>query len=104
MYATIIKTVLKELPLIIKTAGIATKEIKALLPNKSKEEKLKTSNPLEKIEKAIELQTKVNDELENQMKIIQTVLENIQKSLRLLTIISFGAMGLAVIAIILSIR
>ena len=49
----------------------------------------------------MELQAKLNDQFENQMKIIQTVLEKTQKTLRLLTIVSFSALGLALLAIIL---
>jgi len=56
---------------------------------------------LDKLEKAIELQAKLNEQFENQMKIIKTVLEKTQKMLRLFTIISFSALGLAGLAIIL---
>jgi len=100
MYFTVFK-LLKELPAIINTAGMIAKELKGLSSQKPSRENLTDSNRLAKLEKAIELQAKLNEQFENQMKIIQTILEKTQKTLRLLIILSFSALGLAVLAIIL---
>jgi len=91
---------LRELPVIVSTAAMITKELKGL-SSKSSTQNLRDSDRLDKLEKAMELQAKLNDQFENQMKIIQTILEKTQKTLRLLTILSFSAIGLAVLAIIL---
>lgn len=91
---------LKELPVIVSTAGMIAKELKGL-SSKSSNQNLRDSDRLDKLEKAMELQAKLNDHFENQMKIIQTILEKTQKTLRLLTILSFSAICLSVLAIIL---
>jgi len=94
-------SLLRELPGIINTAGMIAKELKGLSSQKPSKENLTDSNRLAKLEKAIELQAKLNEQFENQMKIILAVLEKTQKMVRLFTIVSFSALGIAVLAIIL---
>jgi len=91
---------LRELPVIVSTAGMIAEQLKGL-SSKSSTQNLTDTDRLAKLEKAIELQAKLNEQFENQMKIIQTILEKTQKMLRLFTIVSFSAIGLAVLAIIL---
>ena len=99
MYSTVFK-LLRELPVIVSTAGMIAKELKGL-SSKSSNQNLRDSDRLDKLEKAVELQAKLNEQFENQMKIIQTILEKTQKTLRSLILLSFSAVGLAVLAIIL---
>jgi hypothetical protein len=99
MYSTVFK-LLRELPVIVSTAAMITKELKGL-SSKSSNQNLRDSDRLDKLEKAMELQAKLNDQFENQMKIIQTILEKTQKTLRSLIFLSISAIGLAVLAIIL---
>jgi hypothetical protein len=100
MYLTVFK-LLKELPGIINTAGVIAKELKGLSSRESGKANLTESKRLAELERAIDLQSRLNEQFENQMKIIQAVLERTQKMLRLFVIISFSAMGLAILAIIL---
>jgi hypothetical protein len=100
MYFTVFK-LLKELPGIINTAGMIAKELKGLSSQEYGKANLTNSGRLTGLEKAMELQSKLNEQFENQMKIMQAVLEKTQKMLRLFTIVSFSAIGLALLAIIL---
>jgi len=100
---TMVLQIIKELPLIITTIKKTTKALRDLSIKTQEDENLKDSEWRDKLEKAIELQVKLNAQIENQMKIIQTVIEHTQKILRILIIISCGAIGLALLAVLLSI-
>jgi hypothetical protein len=54
---------------------------------------------LEALRQAVELQSTVNKKLEDQLQIIESVLANVQKSLKILTITSITALVLAVAAL-----
>jgi len=95
--------IIKELPLIITTIQKTTKALRDLSIKTQKDENLKDSEWRDKLDKAIELQVKLNAQIENQLKIIQTVIEHTQKILRILIIISCSAIGLALLAVLLSI-
>jgi Sec-independent protein translocase protein TatA len=95
-------SLLSELPSIIKTAGSAIKELKAIR-SKTDDRRLGENERIELLERAIELQTKLNEQLEQQMTITQAVLESTQKSLRMITMISYAAVGISVVAVIMAI-
>ena len=102
MKTLMILKLIKDLPGIIDTVGKTTKALKELAVKKSGDEALKDRELFSKFEKALELQTKLNEQIENQMKIIQTVLENTQKTLRILTYVAYCAAGLALLAVVLA--
>ena len=54
---------------------------------------------LEALRQAVELQSAVNRKVEDQLQIIESVLANVQKSLKLLTVTSVTAMMVAVAAL-----
>jgi len=75
--------------------------LKGLSSRESGKANLTDGKRLAGLERAIELQSKLNEHFENQMKIVQAVLEKTQKMLRLFIVVSFIAIGLALLAIIL---
>jgi hypothetical protein len=54
---------------------------------------------LEALRQAVELQSAVNRKVEDQLQIIESVLANVQKSLKLLTVTSVTAMMVAIAAL-----
>jgi hypothetical protein len=54
---------------------------------------------LEALRQAVELQSAVNRKLEDQLQIIESVLANVQKSLKILTVTSLTAIVLAAVAL-----
>jgi predicted PurR-regulated permease PerM len=63
----------------------------------------KESERLNDLEKAMSMQATLNEQYENQMKVVQSTLERIEKSLKVLTYISVGAIVLALAAIIIAV-
>ena len=55
-----------------------------------------TANRLEAMKQAIELQSAVNKKVDDQLQIIESVLKNVQKSLKVL---AFAGVGIAVVAV-----
>jgi len=53
------------------------------------------------LEKAMSMQATLNEQYENQMKVVQSTLEKIEKSLKVLTYISVGAIVFSLAAIII---
>jgi predicted PurR-regulated permease PerM len=62
-----------------------------------------TANRLETLKQAIELQSAVNKKVDDQLQIIESVLENVQKSLKVLAFTSAGIGILAAAALVLAI-
>jgi hypothetical protein len=55
-----------------------------------------TPKRLEALQQAIELQSAVNRKVDDQLQIIESVLENVQKSLKVL---AFGSAGIGIVAL-----
>lgn len=64
-------------------------------------ELLKKISGSKDIHKAMELQTTIIENLESQLKIVETVLEKVQKSIVTLTYVSYGAAFLSILALVL---
>jgi predicted nucleic acid-binding protein len=62
---------------------------------------IKKTSGSKDIQKALELQTTIIEKLDSQLKIVETVLETIQKSIVTLTYVSYGAALLALLALVL---
>jgi hypothetical protein len=62
-----------------------------------------TANRLEALKQAVELQSAVNKKVDDQLQIIESVLENVQKSLKLLAFTGAGIAILAAAALVLAI-
>ena len=58
---------------------------------------------LDALRQALELQSAVNKKVDEQLRIIESVLENVQKSLKVLAFMSAGAVIVAVIAFLIAI-
>lgn len=58
-----------------------------------------TAKNLEALRQAVELQSAVNKKVEDQLQIVESVLANVQKSLKILAITSAGAALLAIAAL-----
>jgi len=61
-----------------------------------------TQKQLDDLKQAIELQLGVNNEINEQLKLIKSVLENVQSSLKILGIVAAGVGIIAVIALVLA--
>ena len=62
-----------------------------------------TKQQLDALRRALELQSEVNKKVDDQLRIIESVLENVQKSLKVLAFMSAGAVIVAVIALLIAI-
>lgn len=61
-----------------------------------------TARELEALEQAIEVQSAVNKKIEDQLQIIESVLKNVQKSLKVLVFTTVGALVAAIAALVLA--
>jgi predicted PurR-regulated permease PerM len=61
----------------------------------------KESERINNLENAMSMQAKLNEQNESQMKVVQSTLEKIEKSLKVLTYTSVGAIFLSIAAIII---
>lgn len=94
----IIKLV-KELGVLFGVSTPLIEGIKGIIKN----DKRKDSERLNDLERVMSMQATLNEQYENQMKIVQSTLEKVEKSLKVLTYISMGAVVLAFTAIIVAI-
>jgi predicted DNA-binding ArsR family transcriptional regulator len=62
-----------------------------------------TLNQLEDLKKAIELQATVNKEMNDKLKLIETVLQSVQKSLKILAVTGVGVGLIALLALIVAV-
>lgn len=62
-----------------------------------------TTKQLEALKQAIELQSAVNKKVDDQLRLVESVLNNVQKSLKILAFTSAGIGIVAVIALVLAI-
>ena len=60
-----------------------------------------TQNQLDDLKKAIELQVAVNKEMNDKLKLIETVLQTVQKSLKILAVTGAGVGLIALIALVI---
>lgn len=102
MNARTILGIIAGMPGMIESVEKATKALRELSKRRSEGAAAKDTEDFQKLAKAIELQAKINEQLEGQFKIIQTVLDGIQKSIRLLSFVAFGAALLGAVALILA--
>jgi predicted PurR-regulated permease PerM len=62
-----------------------------------------TQNQLDDLKKAIELQAAVNKEMNDKLKLIETVLQTVQKSLKILAVTGAGVGLIALIALVIAV-
>ena len=62
-----------------------------------------TQNQLDDLKKAIELQVAVNKEMNDKLKLIETVLQTMQKSLKILAVTGVGVGLIALIALVVAV-
>jgi predicted PurR-regulated permease PerM len=95
----IIKLV-KQLGVLLIGSAPLIEGIKGFIP---KDDKRKDSERLNDLEEAMSMQSNLNEQYENQMKVVQSTLEKVEKSLKILVYVSTGAAVLAFVAIIIAI-
>jgi len=91
----------KDLGVLFNVSGPLINEIKELHAKKNCNRK--ESERLNDLEKAMSMQATLNEQYENQMKVVQSTLEKIEKSLKVLTYISVGAIVLSLAAFIIAV-
>ena len=62
-----------------------------------------TQNQLDDLKKALELQAAVNQEMNDKLKLIETVLQTVQKSLKILAVVGAGVGLIAVVALVVAV-
>jgi predicted PurR-regulated permease PerM len=62
-----------------------------------------TQNQLDDLKKAIELQAAVNKEMNDKLKLIETVLQTVQKSLKILAVTGVGVGLIALVALVVAV-
>ena len=62
-----------------------------------------TQNQLDDLKKAIELQAAVNKEMNDKLKLIETVLQTVQKSLKILAVTGAGVGLIALVALVVAV-
>ncbi len=91
----------KDLGVLFNVSGPMIDGIKELYAKKNYNRK--ESERLNDLEKAMSMQATLNEQYENQMNVVQSTLEKIEKSLKVLTYISVGAIVLSLSAIIIAV-
>lgn len=97
-----IAKLLAELTLMAPVVGEGVDKIRKLVETVRKGD-ASTAKQLEALKQAIELQSAVNKKMDDQLRIIESVLEKIQKSLKLLAFTSAVIGGLAITALVLAV-
>ncbi len=62
-----------------------------------------TQNQLDDLKKALELQATVNKEINDKLKLVETVLHTVQKSLKVLAVAAAGVGLIAVVALVVAV-
>jgi hypothetical protein len=83
--------------------GASAPLIEGIKRNIARNDKRKDSERLDDLEEAMSMQSTLNEQYENQMKVVQSTLEKVEKSLKVFTYISLGTIVLAFAAIIIAI-
>jgi hypothetical protein len=95
-----IKTLIEKLgPLVLGSAPVVSAIRKVVVDSRIGSDEARISN----LEKTMELQAALDEKVEVQLKIVQTLLENVQRSLKLLTIATIVIAIVAVVAILLAV-
>ena len=97
--ANTIKTLVEKFgPLILGSAPVVSAIRKVVADSRFGTDESRISN----LEKTLELQAALNEKVNVQLKIVQALLENVQRSLKLLTIAAIATAIIAVVAISLA--
>jgi predicted PurR-regulated permease PerM len=99
---TSIAKLLMQLAIITPTANNSIEKIRQLIDTIRKPG-AGTQNQLEDLKKAIELQATVNKEINDKLKLIETVLQTVQKSLKILAVTGVGVGLIALLALIVAV-
>jgi predicted PurR-regulated permease PerM len=91
----------KDLGVLFNVSGPLIDGIKELYAKKNYSRK--ESERINDLEKAMAMQATLNEQYENQMKVVQSTLEKIEKSIKVLTYISVGAIVLSLASIIIAV-
>lgn len=91
----------KDLGDLLGVSGPLIDGIKNLLTKKDSNRK--ESERLNDLEKAMSMQAALNEQNENQMKLVQSTLDRTEKSLKVITYISVGAIVISLAAIIIAV-
>ena len=95
-----IKTLVEKLgPLILGSAPVISAIRKIVADSRLGSDEARISN----LEKTMGLQAALNEKVDVQLKIVQTLLENVQRSLRLLAIAAIATAIIAALALVLAI-
>ena len=99
---TSIAKLLMQLAIITPTVNNSIEKIRQLIDTIRKPG-AGTLNQLEDLKKAIELQATVNKEMNDKLKLIETVLQTVQKSLKILVVTGAGVGLIALLALIVAV-
>jgi predicted PurR-regulated permease PerM len=99
---TSIAKLLMQLAIITPTVNNSIEKIRQLIDTIRKPG-AGTLNQLEDLKKAIELQATVNKEMNDKLKLIETVLQTVQKSLKILAVTGAGVGLIALLALIVAV-
>jgi predicted PurR-regulated permease PerM len=99
---TSIAKLLMQLAIITPTVNNSIEKIRQLIDTIRKPG-AGTLNQLEDLKKAIELQATVNKEMNDKLKLIETVLQTVQKSLKILAVTGVGVGLIALLALIVAV-
>ena len=99
---TSIAKLLMQLAIITPTVNNSIEKIRQLIDTIRKPG-AGTQNQLEDLKKAIELQATVNKEMNDKLKLIETVLQTVQKSLKILAVTGAGVGLIALLALIVAV-
>ena len=91
----------KDLGVLFNVSGPLIDGIKELYAKKN--DSRKESERINDLEKAMSMQARLNEQYENQMKVVQSTLEKIEQSLKVLTYVSVGAIVLFLAAVIIAV-
>jgi predicted PurR-regulated permease PerM len=99
---TSIAKLLMQLAIITPTVNNSIEKIRQLIDTIRKPG-AGTLSQLEDLKKAIELQATVNREMNDKLKLIETVLQTVQKSLKILAVTGVGVGLIALLALIVAV-
>ena len=91
----------KDLGVLFNVSGPLIDGIKELYAKKN--DSRKESERINDLEKAMSMQATLNEQYGNQMKVVQSTLEKIEQSLKVLTYVSVGAIVLFLAAVIIAV-
>jgi predicted PurR-regulated permease PerM len=99
---TSIAKLLLQLAAITPTVNVSIEKIRQLIDTVRKPG-AGTKNQLDDLKKAIELQAAVNKEMNDKLKLIETVLQTVQKSLKISAVTGAGVGLIALVALVVAV-